>query len=77
MRAVLRYVFCSGNTCFRTETGKLVPGEGLEPSRLSAADFESAASTDSATPAGGGRIIPEAQRRSKRRPIVFLYRARS
>ncbi len=30
----------------------LVPGGGLEPPHLAAADFESAASTDSATPAG-------------------------
>ena len=29
----------------------LVPGKGLEPLHLAAADFESAASTDSATPA--------------------------
>ena len=37
----------------------LVPREGLEPSHLSAADFESAASTDSAISADGGGIIPE------------------
>jgi hypothetical protein len=44
----------------------VVPGKGLEPPRLSAADFESAASTDSATPARGeARIIPEASSRIK------------
>ena len=32
----------------------LVPGGGLEPPHLAAADFESAASTDSAIPAGRG-----------------------
>ncbi len=38
----------------------MVPGEGLEPSHLAAADFESAASTDSAIPAiqsYGGAIL--------------------
>ena len=37
----------------------MVPGKGLEPLHLAAADFESAASTDSAIPAGKARIIPE------------------
>jgi hypothetical protein len=37
----------------------LVPRARLELARLSTADFESAASTDSATGACGGRIIPE------------------
>ena len=31
--------------------GKLVPGEGLEPTSLAAADFKSAASANSAIPA--------------------------
>lgn len=46
----------------------LVPGKGLEPLHLAAADFESAASTDSATPAGRGGHVqcvpPEANRRA-------------
>ena len=37
----------------------MVPGVGLEPTHLAAADFESAASTDSAIPAGKARIISE------------------
>jgi hypothetical protein len=39
---------------FRGETGQseeLVPGEGVEPTRISPADFKSAASANSATPA--------------------------
>src|SRR5690606_15482915 len=35
-----------------THAKPLVPGKGLEPLHLAAADFESAASTDSAIPAG-------------------------
>ena len=43
-----------------------MPRARLELARLSAADFESAASTDSATGANGGRIIPESLLRFKR-----------
>ena len=48
------------NKAFREESLKcLVPRARLELAHLSAADFESAASTDSAIGANGGRIIPE------------------
>ena len=43
-----------------------MPRARVELARLSAADFESAASTDSATGAIGGRIIPESLLRFKR-----------
>ena len=43
--------------------GFLVPGVGLEPTHLAAADFESAASTDSAIPAQKRRIIYETSQR--------------
>jgi len=42
-----REVFCP----LESQGGSMVPGEGLEPSRCYSADFESAASTNFATPA--------------------------
>ncbi len=50
---------------------KMVPGGGLEPPHLVAADFESAASTDSAIPAREGRDY----RRSRR--VTQAPRAKS
>lgn len=47
----------TGKTAFGTastaifETNSIVPGVGLEPTRIAPADFKSAASADSATPA--------------------------
>jgi hypothetical protein len=52
----------------------LVPRAGLEPAHLSAADFESAASTDSAIGANRARIIPESSARFKRIPAATAGR---
>ena len=38
-----------GKSCFVSLPLKVVPGEGIEPSRIAPADFKSAASTNSAT----------------------------
>ena len=60
----------------RTENFKMVPRVGIEPTRLSAADFESAASANSATramiggasdPKGGPEASPQWDASSGRR----------
>lgn len=71
-RGTLRKALKIKKRRLRLEPSFFVPGVGLEPTHLAAADFESAASTDFATRASGAAILHHSLQFSAQ---LFLFTA--